>query len=121
MRDHFAELFPVLVPKKPSVVIFQPRRLFIRSSHVSHGWNHKSDSEFFFRKGEEVAIELHRSRVPVDKDKHKRVFEFKKHLTEFLGLKEQALQFGIGGFSLKLFRPVKSSSGKCENFAIVTD
>ena len=109
------------MPKKPSVVIFQPRRLFIRSSHVSHGWNHKSDSEFFFRKGEEVAIELHRSRVPVDKDKHKRVFEFKKHLTEFLGLKEQALQFGIGGFSLKLFRLAKSSTGKCENFALVTD
>ena len=24
-------------------------------------------------------------------------------MTEFLGLKEQSLQFGIGGFSLKLF------------------
>ena len=58
----------------------------------------------FFRKGEEVASERHRSRVPVDKDKHKIVFEFKKHVTEFLELKEQALQFGIGGFSLKLFR-----------------
>ena len=77
----------------------------------------------FFRKGEEVAIERHRSRVSVDKDKHTRVFEFKKHLTDFLGLKEQALQFGIGGFSLKLsiFRLAKSSTGKCENFAIVTD
>ena len=113
--------FRYLCPRNLPLYYFQPRRLFIRSSHVSHGWNHKSDSEFFFRKGEEVAIELHRSRVPVDKDNHKRVFEFKKHLTEFLGLKEQALWFGIGGFSLKLFRPVKSSSGKCENFAIVTD
>ena len=75
----------------------------------------------FFRKGEEVAIEHHRSWVPVDKDKHTRVFEFKQHLTELLGLKEQALQFGIGGFSLKLFRLAKSSTGKCENFAIVTD
>ena len=75
----------------------------------------------FFRKGEEVAIERHRSRVPFDKDKHTRVLEFKKHLTAFLGLKEQALQFGIGGFSLKLFRLAKSSTGKCENFAIVTD
>ena len=73
-----------------------------------------------FRKGEEVAIERHRNRGPVDKDKHK-VFKFKKHLTEFLGLKEQALQFGIGGFSLKLFRLAKSSTGKCENFASVTD
>ena len=26
-----------------------------------------------------------------------------KNMTEFLGLKEQSLQFGIGGFSLKLF------------------
>lgn len=75
----------------------------------------------FFRKGEEVAIERHRSRIPVEKDKHTRVFEFKKHLTEFLGLKEQALQFGIGGFSLKLFRLEKSSTGKCENLDIVTD
>ena len=32
----------------------------------------------FFRKGEEVAIERHRSRVPVDKEKHKGVFELKK-------------------------------------------
>ena len=75
----------------------------------------------FFRTGEEVAIERHRSRVLVDKDKHTRVFEFKKHLTELLGLKEQALQFGISGFSLKLFRLAKYSTGKCENFAIVTD
>lgn len=32
-----------------------------------------------------------------------RVFECKKHLTEFLGLKGHSLQFGIGGFPLKLF------------------
>ena len=38
-----------------------------------------------------------------------------------MGLKEQALQFGIGGFSLKLFRLAKSSTGRCLNFAIVTD
>lgn len=47
----------------------------------------------FLRKGKEVAIERHRSRVPVDEDKHTRVFEFKKHLTAFLGLKEQAWWF----------------------------
>ena len=44
----------------------------------------------FFRKGEEVAIEHHRSRVLVDKEAHRGVSELKKHLTEFLGLKEQA-------------------------------
>ena len=75
----------------------------------------------FFRKGEEVAIERHRSRVPVDKEAHRGVSELKKHLAEFLGLKEQAHQYGIGGFSLKLFRLAKSPAGKCENFAIVTD
>ena len=120
-RDHFAEQFPVLEPTKRPAVIFQPRCLFIRSSHVSHERNHKSECEFFFRKGEEVAIKRHRSRVPVEKDKHTRVFEFKKHLTELLGLKEQALQFGMSGFSLKLFRRAKSSTGKYENFSIVTD
>ena len=103
-RDHFAEQFPVLEPTKRPAVIFQPRCLFIRSSHV-----------------EEVAIKRHRSRVPVEKDIYSRVFEFKKHLTELLGLKEQALQFGMSGFSLKLFRRAKSSTGKYENFSIVTD
>ena len=72
MRDHFAEQFPVLESTKPPAVIFQPRCL------SSHEWNHKSDREFFFRKGEEVAIERHRRLVPVEKDKHTRVFEIKK-------------------------------------------
>ena len=36
----------------------------------------------FFRKGEEVAIDVerHRSRVPADKEKHKGVFELKKKI-----------------------------------------
>ena len=50
----------------------------------------------FFQKGETVAIERHRSRVPVDKNKHTRVFEFKKQFrqifqvtsfTRYMGLK----------------------------------
>ena len=58
----------------------------------------------------------------MDKEAHEGVSELKKHLTEFLGLKEQAHQYGIGGgFSLKLFRLAKSPGGKCENCAIVTD
>ena len=48
----------------------------------------------FFRKGEEVAIERHRSRVLVDKEAHKGVSELKRHLTEFLRLKKQAHQYG---------------------------
>ena len=81
--DHFAEQFPVLEPPKPPAVIFQPRCL------SSHKWNHKSDSEFFpKRRSLGVAIERHRSRVPVDKDKHTtRVFEFKKHQTKLSSYK----------------------------------
>ena len=69
----------------------------------------------------EDAIERHRSRVPVDKETHKGVSEVKKHLTEFLGRKEQARKYGIGRFSLKLFRLAKTPAGKCENLVIVTD
>ena len=112
----------MLEPTKPPAVIFQPRCLFIQSSHVSLMSVIIKVIVSIFRKGEEVAIERHRIRGPVDKDKRTRVFKFKKQLTEFLGLKEKAHQFGIGGgFSLKLFRLAKSSTGKCENFAIVTD
>ena len=60
----------------------------------------------FFRKGEEVAIERHRSRVPVDKEAHRGVSELKKHLTEFLGLKEP----GGGGGGLL---PYKRLMGMC--------
>ena len=51
----------------------------------------------FFRKSEEVVIERNRSRVLLDKDAYKGVSEQKKHPTEFLGLKEQVHQYGIGG------------------------
>ena len=76
----------------------------------------------FFRKGEEVAIERHRSRVPVDKETHKGVSELKQtSYRVFLGVKEQVHQHRISGFSLKLFCLAKSPAGKCENFAIMTD
>ena len=120
-RDHFAEQFPVLEPTKPPAVIFQPRCLFIRSSHVSHEWNHKSESEFFSEKAKKSQSNAAVAGFRSTKINTQEYSNSKKHLTEFLGLKEQALQFGIGGFSLKLFRLAKSSTGKCENFAIVTD
>ena len=44
-----------------------------------------------------------------------------QNIKEFIALKDRAFQYGIGGFSLKLFRLAKSSAGKCKNFAIVTD
>ena len=43
-----------------------------------------------FRKGEEVAIERHRNGVPVNKDKHTSVLEFKK--TSDKSFKLQVLQ-----------------------------
>ena len=42
----------------------------------------------------------------------KEYLNLKKHLTEFLGLKDQAQQYGIGGFSIKIFRLAKSCTGK---------
>ena len=62
-------------------------------------------------------MERHRSRVRVDEGAHKGVSELKKkHLVEFLGLKEQAHQYGIGELLSELFRLAKSLAGNCENF-----
>ena len=44
---------------------------------------------------------------------------FKKHLADFLGLKEQASKLGLGSFDLKLYRLVKGN-GKTENYSILT-
>ena len=47
---------------------------------------------------------------------------FKKHLADFLGLKElkeQANKLGLGSFDLKLYRLVKGN-GKTENYSILT-
>ncbi len=46
----------------------------------------------FFREDQEQ----HRSRVPIDAEKQKGVADVKRHLTDFLALKEQARQYGIG-------------------------
>lgn len=73
----------------------------------------------FYRHGQESAFERHRSRVPVDLEKHSSVAELKKHLIDFLGIKEQVQKFGLGGFALKLYRLAKGKT--VENFAIVTE
>ena len=73
----------------------------------------------FYRHGQEGAVERHRSRVPVDLEKHSIVAELKKHLVDFLGVKEQVRKFGLGAFALKLYRLVKVKT--VENFAIVND
>ena len=43
----------------------------------------------------------------------------KKHLCDFLGIKEQAAKYGFGTYELKLYRLAKSG-GKTENYAIIT-
>ena len=44
---------------------------------------------------------------------------FKKHLADFLRLKEKASKLGLGSFDLKLYRLVKGN-GKTENYSILT-
>ena len=71
---------------------------------------------FFFRKGEEVAIERDRSRVPTDKETHKGVSELRKHLTEFLGLREQAHQYWNWRFLVKVISPDQITCRQMQKF-----
>ena len=73
----------------------------------------------FYRDYKGSAFERHRGRVPFYIEKHNSVEIACKHLTEFMGIKQQAEKFGLGGFDLKLFRLEKIDE-KAENFAIVT-
>lgn len=54
--------------------------------------------------GKILHFERHRSRVTFDLASQSNVAAVKKHLTEFLGLKELAMKFGMVDFDLKLFR-----------------
>jgi len=49
----------------------------------------------FYRGGEDPAFERHSSSVTFDLAKQSSVAAVKKHLTEFLGLSELALKFGM--------------------------
>jgi len=73
----------------------------------------------FFRHGEEGAVERHRSCLTVDFDEQRNISIFKKHLCDFLGIKEQAANYGFGTYELKLYRLAKCG-GKTENYAIIT-
>ena len=46
----------------------------------------------FFRHGKEGAVERHRSRLTVNFDEQRNISIFKKHLCDFLGIKEQAVR-----------------------------
>ena len=73
----------------------------------------------FYRNDEGSAFERHRVRVPFDIEKHNSMEIDCKYLIAFMGIKQQAEKFGLGGFDLKLFR-LEKIDGKAENFAIVT-
>lgn len=73
----------------------------------------------FFRQGSDNAFERHRSRVHVDVEKQGTIQQLKKHLIDFLGIRELSQSYGLGSFELKLFRMTKIS-GKTENYAIIT-
>ena len=64
----------------------------------------------FYRTGEDSAFERHRSRVTFDLSKQSSIAAVKKHLTEFFGLKELILKFGMADFDLKPILLIKKYS-----------
>ena len=73
-----------------------------------------------YRRGEEKPIERYKARISVTEDSTKQgIDNFKKHVADFLGLKEQANKLGLGSFDPKLYRLVKGN-GKTENYSILT-
>ena len=73
-----------------------------------------------YRRGEEKPIERYKARISVTEDSIKQgIDSFKKHLADFLGLKEQANKLGLGSFDPKLYRLVKGD-GKTENYSTLT-
>ena len=57
-----------------------------------------------YRRGEEKPIERYKARISVTEDSTKQgIDNLKKHLADFLGLKEQARKLGLGSFNLKLY------------------
>ena len=73
-----------------------------------------------FRRRKQKPIERYKARISVTEDSTKQgIDNFKKHLTDFLGLKEQFRKLGLGSFDLKLYRLVKGN-GKTENYSILT-
>jgi len=73
----------------------------------------------FYRIDSNSAFERFRSRIPINDVNT--VHALKKHLVAFLGLKEFARKFGLGGFEITVFRMAPKAGGKSDNFAITTD
>ena len=56
----------------------------------------------FYRFNSDKAFERHRSRIPIND--LNTVHALKKHLIQFLGLKELTIKYGLGDFDRKLSR-----------------
>ena len=67
----------------------------------------------FHRTREVSAFERHRSRVTFDLSKQSSIAAVKKHLTEFLGLTEPTLKFGMADFFLEISGSLQTSSVVC--------
>ena len=61
-----------------------------------------------------AVIERFRSRISF-RDELKSLTMFKRHLANFLGLKDKARELGVNSFELKLFRLTKSTSYQAFN------
>ena len=62
-------------------------------------------------------IESFRSRISF-RDELKSLTMFKRHLENFLGLKDKARELGINSFELKLFHLTQSTGANdCQNYA----
>ena len=70
----------------------------------------------FYRVNSDTAFERHRSRIPIND--LNTVHALKKHLIQFLGLKELTIKYGLGDFDNKLYRMAPKPGGKSDNFAM---
>ena len=73
----------------------------------------------FYRVNSDTAFERHRSRIPIND--LNTVHALKKHLIQFLCLKELTIRYGLGDFDMKFYRMEPKPGGKSDNFAITTD
>ena len=63
----------------------------------------------FYRVNSDTAFERHRSRIPIND--LNTVHALKKHLVQFLGLKEPTIKYGLGDFDIKLYRMAPKPGG----------
>ena len=66
----------------------------------------------FYRVNSGTAFERHRSRVPIND--LNTVHALKRHLIQFLGLKELTIKYGLGDFDIKLYRMAPKPGGESD-------